>query len=198
MVLYPNAGGSDFSDFLLKILPLPIAIATPEVKIAAINDAAKTFFCLSNDEAPLRPCGEVMKCVHAFEAAGCGATASCRRCLIRNSVFQALQGQVVIREKGKFDVWQKEEIKRLTLLITTAPLNYRDTRMAVILIEDISLITQIEGLLPICASCKKIRSADGKWLPIDRYIATHSEAEFTHDYCPDCRDKALALLKGKN
>jgi hypothetical protein len=42
------------------------------------------------------------------------------------------------------------------------------------------------GLLPICASCKRIRDANEQWLPVEHYIREHSEAEFSHGICPDC------------
>ena len=45
------------------------------------------------------------------------------------------------------------------------------------------------GLLPICASCKKIRDDKGYWTQIEAYIRDHSEAEFSHSICPDCVEK---------
>ena len=50
-------------------------------------------------------------------------------------------------------------------------------------------IRHLEGLLPICASCKKIRDTHGNWLQIEGYIRDHSDAEFTHSICPDCAKK---------
>jgi len=47
----------------------------------------------------------------------------------------------------------------------------------------------LRGLLPICASCKKIRDDKGYWTQIESYIANHSEAQFTHGLCPDCAKK---------
>jgi len=47
----------------------------------------------------------------------------------------------------------------------------------------------LTGLLPICASCKKIRDTGGDWHVIEDYICAHSEAEFTHGICPDCMTK---------
>src|SRR5262245_42197697 len=44
----------------------------------------------------------------------------------------------------------------------------------------------LQGLLPICAMCKKIRDAQGAWQQVDIYISQHSEAQFTHGICPDC------------
>lgn len=48
-------------------------------------------------------------------------------------------------------------------------------------------IKTLSGLLPICAACKKIRDDKGTWSQIETYISTHSEAEFSHGLCPDCR-----------
>lgn len=47
-------------------------------------------------------------------------------------------------------------------------------------------IRTLRGMLPICASCKKIRNDQGYWEQIEHYIAERSEAEFTHSICPDC------------
>jgi len=44
----------------------------------------------------------------------------------------------------------------------------------------------LSGLLPICASCKKIRDDKGYWNQIEEYIRDHSEAEFSHGICPEC------------
>ena len=50
-------------------------------------------------------------------------------------------------------------------------------------------VRTLSGLLPICASCKKIRDDNGYWSQIEAYIQTHSEAEFRHSICPDCANK---------
>lgn len=45
------------------------------------------------------------------------------------------------------------------------------------------------GLLPICSNCKSIRDDQGYWHAVERYIASHSQTEFTHGICPDCMRK---------
>jgi len=47
-------------------------------------------------------------------------------------------------------------------------------------------IKTLRGILPICASCKKIRDGAGNWTKIETYISQHSEVDFTHGICPDC------------
>lgn len=53
----------------------------------------------------------------------------------------------------------------------------------------LSQVNQLSGMLPICASCKKIRNDKGYWEQIENYIISHSEAEFSHGLCPDCGTK---------
>lgn len=52
--------------------------------------------------------------------------------------------------------------------------------------ESMTQIKVLSGLLPICASCKKIRDDHGYWKQIESYIRDHSEAKFSHGICPDC------------
>ena len=53
-------------------------------------------------------------------------------------------------------------------------------------LENVKLLS---GLLPICMWCKKIRDDQGYWNAIEHYIGQHSEAEFSHGICPDCKRK---------
>ena len=50
----------------------------------------------------------------------------------------------------------------------------------------LSDVKTLRGMLPICASCKKVRDDDGYWRQIEAYVRDHSEAEFTHGLCPGC------------
>jgi len=58
-------------------------------------------------------------------------------------------------------------------------------------------VNQLSGMLPICASCKKIRDDQGYWTQIEAYIRDHSEAEFSHSLCPDCVQKLYGDLGKK-
>jgi PAS domain S-box-containing protein len=55
--------------------------------------------------------------------------------------------------------------------------------------DAMSKIKTLSGMLPICASCKRIRDDKGYWNQIESYIKSHSEAEFTHSVCPECAKK---------
>ena len=49
----------------------------------------------------------------------------------------------------------------------------------------------LQGLLPICCYCKRIRDDQNYWQQVDTYVSDHSEAQFTHGICPECRDKIV-------
>ena len=50
----------------------------------------------------------------------------------------------------------------------------------------LSEVKVLSGMIPICASCKKIRDDTGYWNQIESYIESHSAAEFSHGMCPEC------------
>lgn len=54
-------------------------------------------------------------------------------------------------------------------------------------------VKRLSGLLPICAYCKRIRNNQDYWMQVERYLAEHSEAEFSHGICPECLHTQLSL-----
>ena len=63
--------------------------------------------------------------------------------------------------------------------------------------EALSKIKTLSGLIPICASCRRVRDDKGYWSQIEAYIRDHSEADFSHGLCPDCAKNLYAELKQK-
>lgn len=51
-------------------------------------------------------------------------------------------------------------------------------------------VKTLQGFIPICASCKKIRDDKGYWNQIEQYIQSHSHVTFSHGICPECLEKA--------
>jgi DNA-binding response OmpR family regulator len=52
--------------------------------------------------------------------------------------------------------------------------------------EALSRVKTLQGLLPICSYCKKIRNDHNYWQQVEGYISDHSEAQFSHGICPEC------------
>jgi sigma-B regulation protein RsbU (phosphoserine phosphatase) len=53
---------------------------------------------------------------------------------------------------------------------------------------------RLQGLLPICSYCKKIRNDQNYWQQVETYVIEHSTAQFTHSICPDCQDRVRAEI----
>lgn len=60
--------------------------------------------------------------------------------------------------------------------------------------QALSEVKTLGGLLPICASCKKIRDDKGYWTQLESYITSRSAAEFSHSICPDCARRLYSGL----
>jgi sigma-B regulation protein RsbU (phosphoserine phosphatase) len=57
--------------------------------------------------------------------------------------------------------------------------------------EALTRVKQLQGLLPICSYCKKIRNDRNYWQQVEGYITEHSQAQFTHSICPECFEKVV-------
>ncbi len=64
--------------------------------------------------------------------------------------------------------------------------------------EALSKVKTLSGLLPICCYCHKIKDDKGYWQRVDEYIRRHSDADFTHGICGDCREKVMKDLEEKD
>jgi PAS domain S-box-containing protein len=98
-------------------------------------------------------------------------------CLLTSTVRQAKDGSILGYQGITRDISERKraEEEREKLI--------HDLQKA------LSEIKILKGILPICASCKKIRDDRGYWRQIEAYIRDHSEAEFSHGICPECKEK---------
>ena len=87
--------------------------------------------------------------------------------------------------------YMAENLKRLVVERTTElEQSNRDLKLA------LSEIKVLQGIIPICSHCKKVRDDRGFWQQVESYIAKHSKASFSHGVCPQCFDEVYSdLLK---
>ncbi|MEA1923841.1 MAG: response regulator [Pseudomonadota bacterium] len=84
---------------------------------------------------------------------------------------------------------------RVKYLITKLHAEREQQRLVMELSEALEKVKSLTGLLPICASCKKIRDDDGYWQEVETYMGDHAEIQFTHGICPQCREKLYPSKK---
>lgn len=82
---------------------------------------------------------------------------------------------------GLVSCWYLHTGRRRLFLLKR--LEEEERRRAEKLLEEVRVL---RGILPICSYCKSIRDDQGYWHDVDRYIASHTEADFSHGICPDC------------
>lgn len=75
---------------------------------------------------------------------------------------------------------------RILVLGFIAVLVSRTARQTRALRQELKLL---EGILPICMFCKRIRDEQQQWQPLESYISQHSEADFSHGLCLECARK---------
>lgn len=60
------------------------------------------------------------------------------------------------------------------------------------LVEARDAVKTLHGLIPICATCKRIRDDAGSWNQLEAYISSHTDASFSHGICPTCLERTLS------
>jgi len=73
----------------------------------------------------------------------------------------------------------------------------RQKRLASELQEALKKVQVLEGLLPICAWCKRVRNDRGEWEQVERYVSRHSHATWSHGICPDCQKRLQEASEGE-
>ena len=86
----------------------------------------------------------------------------------------------------------REELEaRLSVATRVVQLQQRLADRVNELEEAISRVRQLQGLLPICAYCKRIRDDQNYWNQVESYIAEHLDVRFSHGICPSCLETVL-------
>jgi hypothetical protein len=179
---------------IFDTIPLPTFVVDEDVRIQDYNAAAGLLLGPEPELALHTRGGDAMHCIHA-EAKGCGQSEPCKACVIRNSVKAAISGKVTHREIHKAELLSGGETVMIDLLVSTAPLPDAAAPRVLLLLEDISELLTLRGLLPICCQCKKVRDDKEYWHSIDSYLHTHMNMKLTHGLCPTCFDEQIKAIK---
>ncbi len=92
----------------------------------------------------------------------------------------------------------EEIVARINTHITLSRLKREREEIIRELTEALANVKKLEGMLPICMYCKKIKNDEGYWQQVEHYIIEHSGAKFTHGLCDDCCKKYYPGLYEEN
>jgi hypothetical protein len=184
---------------IFNAMPLPLFRVTREVEILDLNRAAQKIFHAAPSLALKKRGGDLMHCINALGApGGCGHAKACVDCLIRNSVRQVFEtGREISRRRSTAQVVEDDKGVVLDLLITVSPLHFGGEMSALLCLEDISELTSMQAMIPICASCKKIRDDRQLWSSVESYFSRFPGVAFSHGICPECAQRLYPDLYHK-
>ena len=97
------------------------------------------------------------------------------------------QGRLSANAKGRAKTFAIEGF--ITDVSVAKNLETEKQKVIVDLQQALSEIKTLRGIIPICASCKKIRDDKGLWNQVEQYIKEHTDSEFSHSICPECAAK---------
>lgn len=178
---------TNFVQSYLDVIPSMIFIMDEDVRILNFNRSAALTFSLSPAVALHKRGGDALHCLYSGEAPnGCGTAPQCTNCVIRKSVVNAIQNSISTRKYNLMSVVSADSTRNIDTLLTVAPVNYESKICALVVIEDVTELTELRKLLPICAWCKKIRNDNEYWERVDTYFSRELNIDFTHGICPEC------------
>ena len=201
---------------ILARTPLFMMVVDEERRVRKVSDAVLKFTNRVIAEVMGLRGGEALRCVHHLDDPnGCGYGPKCRSCTVRRTVQDTLEtGKSYEKVEASLSFIEDAESERSLLISTTLIEN--PAKRVLVFVEDVTerkkaeaererLIQELQkalaevkklsGLLPICASCNKIRDDKGYWNRLETFIQAHSEAQFSHSVCPDCARKLYPELK---
>jgi len=180
---------------LFNAIPSIALVVDSDVRILDYNKAASKILGSQSEPVLNRRGGEALHCIHSYEVAdGCGYAQHCEDCIIINSVKGAIKGSDIVRQRTKLDLIHDDKIDQVFALITASPFVHNDHQLVLLIIEDISELVELQRIIPICMSCKKVRNDEQYWTEVAAYFSNHLDLQFSHGYCPDCARQELAKL----
>ena len=182
----PSTDGSLYR-IILDAIPSPVFVIGEDMRIVDFNASASRMLLKEHGLVVRLRLGGVLHCLNSTE--GCGNSPACHECIIREGVMNALRGQKQMRRKAQMTLVLDGETTEAFFLVTTVPLQHNSRNLALVILEDISELTRLHRLLPICANCKRIRNDEQYWQSVESYFASNLDVNFTHGICPDCARK---------
>lgn len=172
---------------LVESIPDGILVLDEKSRIADINPAALRIFGIHGGSPVGRDVRSVLSSHSDIAVILCRADESHTEAKIAMPDTRYFEISVLPLRDQRDVVHGRLVIMRDITARTIATLEQKHTIAE--LRKALAEIKTLSGLLPICSSCKKIRSDEGYWTQIEAYIKEHSDADFTHGICPDCAKK---------
>jgi PAS domain-containing protein len=181
---------------ILDAIPSFIFVVDENLRILDYNTAAKELLGLGRQQILFRSGGELLNCLHALDSQEgcCSQSGACKTCVIHEAVKEAFAGTSSVRRRVKMELLDEEKIHDFYALITTTPFTYGGLKAALLIVEDINELAELQRIVPICMNCRKVRDDDQYWKEVEEYFKRHWDLKFSHSLCPDCTKLRMERL----
>lgn len=206
--LYPLQDLTDFLNNVFDHISDPTMVISLNYNVIFANKAAKKTFH-SRD-----PVAEHLNCYQAIHRLDRPCTVVCQEaypCPVKEVIYTRRPSKVIhpIRDPLNNDIFmeitaspifnEKGDVVQVVKSFRDVTENRKQTENLKQLVLDLQVnlaaAKRLDGLLPICVSCKRIRNDIGRWKNLEVYISSHSDAIFSHSLCPKCKKEANAGIK---
>ena len=179
----------NFYRAIVNAMPVSVFIFNADVEILEMNETARRTFGINNEDWKSRRAGDALHCLNAISSEnGCGSAEKCSDCAIRNMVRSCASGDTQAQRRMFFERVEDGHLHELELLITCVPMPYTDQKLTLLVAEDLTPLTRLKELLPICVMCKSIRNDEQYWQSLESYFHENG-VDFSHGICPTCRER---------
>jgi hypothetical protein len=185
---------SESPDFLMNLfnaVPSMVFVLDSKRKIIHWNPAGAILIDGEAKNTFLKLHGEAINCINSTDGpGGCGNSAACNDCVIKNSLEESLKGKKVFQKITTMTLKQGDgAVLDKQFVVSAVPFKYLENLFTLLIMEDITELIELRSLMPICAWCKKIRNDKNYWETVEQYMHKHFDADFTHGICPECVQK---------
>ncbi len=134
----------DFLRNLLDAIPSLLLVVDSDVRIVYLNSAAASVLG-GQETVSMKRGGEVLHCINSYAVPeGCGHSASCRDCVIRNSVGKAFSGEGIYRETARMRLNDGGAVVEAYYMISANPLTYSGEKFVLLVMEDVTEFKKYE------------------------------------------------------
>ena len=176
---------------LLESFPMGVIAVDGEGRLRAANSAMRGLVGAGEDTGEFGGgFGEAVRCINAvLEPEGCGRSTACASCVFFRSAREAADGGTVDQREARVRIKKGRTVVEKVFLLSAAPFQAdgveTDIR-ALVVLQDVTDLHRLRGLLSICSACKRIQSDEEAWEELECFVESHSHAMFSHGLCPDC------------
>lgn len=175
---------------VLNAIASPVFVVDSDARIVFANTEASQM--VRANQTLGQRAGDALQCEGASRSAGgCGTSPSCGQCKLRRAVAEAACG-VKSKDRLHRTTWIRcGKASQVTLLISASPICWDGEKRVLVFLKDITELTVLREIVPICMCCRKVRDDESYWRGVEEYFQERMNVGFSHGVCPSCQERMM-------